>query len=122
MSKVIRLSSALPGDSEINGIDQFAEVLAENPEGTTITAIVIFDSPGFRYSTKDGTRVPLNIVRKKGTALDGRLDQGLAGGNTGDDAPHLGPSFHLQAVWAIIPELCGLQQLFQILHQFFTFH
>jgi hypothetical protein len=28
----------------------------------------------------------------------------------------------LQAIWAIIAKLCGLQQLIQIAHQFFTFH
>jgi hypothetical protein len=34
----------------------------------------------------------------------GRLEQGLRGRDAGDQALHLRASFHLQAVWAIIPE------------------
>ncbi|HEY3545059.1 MAG TPA: hypothetical protein VGK17_03080 [Propionicimonas sp.] len=64
MSKVLKLASALPGDDAINGLDIFAKALADNPEGTTITAIVIFDTPGFHYSAKDGSTVPTIAIRR----------------------------------------------------------
>ena len=53
-----------------------------------------------------------------GPARHGDVEQRLAGGDAGDDAHDLGASFHLQAVWAIIAELRGLQQPVQIVHQF----
>ena len=57
-----------------------------------------------------------------GTALDGGLDQCHAGGDTGHDAQHVGATFHLQAVWAIIPEARSFQCFIQIARQFITFH
>ncbi|EKE17692.1 MAG: hypothetical protein ACD_10C00317G0001 [uncultured bacterium] len=51
-----------------------------------------------------------------------RIKQSLAGRHSGDNALHLAASFHLQAVWAIIPKLTGLQKLIQILHQCVAFH
>lgn len=42
MSKSLRLSSALPGDERINGLDALAGKLAEDPR-TVICAIVWFD-------------------------------------------------------------------------------
>ena len=62
MSKVLKLASALPGDDAINGLDIFAKALADNPEGTTITAIVIFDTPGFHYSAKDDVEAVDGVV------------------------------------------------------------
>ena len=47
-------------------------------------------------------------------ALDGRLDQRLAGGDAANDLLNALAPFHLQAVWAIIPEARRLQQRVQI--------
>jgi serine protease DegQ len=54
--------------------------------------------------------------------LDGCVEQCLVGRDTGDQAPDFGASFHLQAVWAIIPETPWFQQLFQVACQFLAFH
>jgi hypothetical protein len=48
-----------------------------------------------------------------GPALDCRLDQGLAGGDSAHHAAHLLPAFHLQTVWAIIAEPRGIEFLVQ---------
>jgi hypothetical protein len=58
--------------------------------------------------------------QRVGPALDGGLDQRLAGGHPADDAPDPFASFHLQAVWAIIPEARGVQQSVQIGAKVFT--
>lgn len=57
-----------------------------------------------------------------GTARDGGVDQCLAGGNAGNDALHGSASFHLQTVWAIIPEARRFQRCVQVALQFITFH
>ncbi len=57
-----------------------------------------------------------------GTARHGGVEQGLAGGDAGDQSPHLGPSFHLQAVWAIIAKAPGVQEVVQVACQFLAFH
>ncbi|KFB77268.1 MAG: Periplasmic pH-dependent serine endoprotease DegQ precursor [Candidatus Accumulibacter cognatus] len=54
--------------------------------------------------------------------LDSRIEQRLAGRDAGDQAPDFGASFHLQAVWAIIPETPWFQQLLQVACQFLAFH
>ena len=68
MSKYLKLSSALPGDAETNGLDQFAEALAADPRGATVTAIVIFDAPGGTYNEETAPyRQPkLRIRRAEG--------------------------------------------------------
>ena len=47
-------------------------------------------------------------------AGDRDIKQALVGGHAGEQALDLRPSFHLQAVWAIIPEPPCLQQLVQV--------
>ena len=64
MSKVLKLASALPGDDTVNGLDAFAAALADNPDGTTITAVVTFDVRDTRYSVKEGAVVPTIEVRR----------------------------------------------------------
>ena len=49
-----------------------------------------------------------------GTSRHSRVEQGLAGSHTRHDTPNLSAAFHLQAIWAIIPVLPGLQQFIQI--------
>ena len=72
----------------------------------------IFAFPEIAMMNKDGV----------GATFNSRVEQRLTGGNTSHETSDLGTSFHLQAIWAIIAELRGLQQLIQIVHQFFTFH
>ncbi len=57
-----------------------------------------------------------------GRAGDGRLDQCLAGRDASHDAHHLRTSFHLQTVWAIIPEARCFKLFIKMAHQFVTFH
>ena len=64
MSDLLKLSSALPGDSEINGLDRLADALVEDPEGQTITAIVTFDVKDVRYVVEKGIHVPTIQVRR----------------------------------------------------------
>lgn len=64
MSDLLRLSSALPGDAEINGLDRLADALVEDPEGQTITAIVTFDVKDVRFAVKEGIHVPTIQVRR----------------------------------------------------------
>jgi len=54
--------------------------------------------------------------------FDRRVQQRLTGRYAGDQAPDLRASFHLQAVWAIIPEAPCLQQIVQVACQFVAFH
>jgi hypothetical protein len=59
MSKVLRLSSALPGDERINGLDSLAPELTLD---SVVVAVVTFDVPSINVS-KDGA-VPVLRVRK----------------------------------------------------------
>ncbi len=64
MSAVMKLSSALPGDSDVNGLDRLAEDLVKDPEGQTLTAIVTFDVKDVRYVVEKGIHVPTIQVRR----------------------------------------------------------
>lgn len=64
MSAKLKLSGALPGIEDVNGLDAYAATLAEDPEGTTVTAIVIFDVKDVRYSVAEGVHVPTVQVRR----------------------------------------------------------
>lgn len=64
MSATIKLSGALPGNSDINGLDVFAPDLAGNPDGETVCAIVIFDVKDVRYSVAEGAHIPTIQVRR----------------------------------------------------------
>ncbi len=57
-----------------------------------------------------------------GLPLDCRVDQRLTGCNASDDTLYLRATFHLPAVWAIIPEALRFKQVIEIARQFFTFH
>jgi hypothetical protein len=50
------------------------------------------------------------------------IQKRLARRHATHNAPHLRPSFHLQAVWAIILEACHLEQSVEIALQFDSFH
>lgn len=77
MSKYLKLSSALPGDAETNGLDQFADALAADPAGATLTAIVIFDAPSGAYNEEVAPyRIPkLRIRRAEGWLTDDTPDE-----------------------------------------------
>ena len=55
-------------------------------------------------------------------ARHGGIQKRLARRHPADDALHLRPSFHLQAVWAIIPEAFNLEQSVEMALQFNSFH
>jgi len=64
LSDTLKLSSALPGDSDINGLDRLAQDLCKDPEGATVTAIVTFDVKDVRYVVEKGIHVPTIQVRR----------------------------------------------------------
>lgn len=64
MSANVRLSSALPGIDDVNGLDLFADDLVSSPDAATITAVVIFDVKDVRYSVADGVHIPTVSVRR----------------------------------------------------------
>lgn len=64
MSDLLKLSSALPGNAEINGLDRLAELLVKDPEGATVTAVVTFDVKDVRYVVEKGLHVPTIQVRR----------------------------------------------------------
>lgn len=63
MSALVTLSSKLPGDDEINGLDSLASDLAANPD-QVICAIVWFDVPKVTRNTEEGTTVPTVRARR----------------------------------------------------------
>lgn len=64
MSDTLKLAGALPGIEDINGLDVFADDLVEDPDGTTITAVVILDVKEVRYSIAKGAHIPTLQVRR----------------------------------------------------------
>ncbi len=64
MSDVLKLSSALPGETETNGLDRLADALTKDPEGQTITAIITFDVKDVRYVVDKNIHVPTIQVRR----------------------------------------------------------
>lgn len=63
MSAIIKLSSALPGDAEVNGLDSLHDDIVGNPR-QVICALVWLDVPKLTLNTEDGTEVPTVRVRK----------------------------------------------------------
>jgi hypothetical protein len=53
---------------------------------------------------------------------DGGADQVLAGRHAADNTVHLGATFHLQAVWAIIAETSDFEDLVEMAFQFRSLH
>lgn len=54
MSDLLKLSTALPGDQEINGLDALAAALVEDPS-RMVCAVLILDVKDVRYITDDAT-------------------------------------------------------------------
>ena len=63
MSARITLSSKLPGDPEINGLDARADWLEDNPD-ELLVCIVYLDTPRVTIDTETGTHVPTVRVRR----------------------------------------------------------
>lgn len=63
MSAAVKLSAALPGDFETNGIDAIAPKLLEDPE-TLRVAVVWFDVAKLTHDVDSGSDVPTIRVRR----------------------------------------------------------
>lgn len=63
MSAVVKLSSALPGNEEINGLDSHAKKFIETPERLHL-ALVWLDVKEIRDMTDTGERIPVLRVRR----------------------------------------------------------
>ncbi len=63
MSAVVKLSAALPGDEETNGLDGIASDLVEQPHRIQV-ALVWLDVPKITDNTETGDRVPTVRVRR----------------------------------------------------------
>lgn len=63
MSDKIKLSAALPGDEEINGLDSIADDLVAQPQRIRV-ALVWLDVPRITDNTETGARVPTVRVRR----------------------------------------------------------
>lgn len=63
MSDSLKLSTALPGDDEINGLDSLAEDLVRNPDGM-ICAVIICDVKDVRYVRDLEAHIPTLRFRR----------------------------------------------------------
>ncbi|GAB3750142.1 hypothetical protein [Microlunatus parietis] len=63
MSAAVKLSSALPGDPNINGLDVQAADLIANPKDLRV-AITWYDASKVVTNTDDGTEVPYVRIRR----------------------------------------------------------
>ena len=63
MSASVKLSSKLPGDAEINGLDDRADWLEDNPD-ELLVVVAYLDTAKVTINTDDGTHVPTVRVRR----------------------------------------------------------
>lgn len=63
MSDKVKLGSKLPGDFEVNGVDQIADELIADPEAGRL-AVVWFDVAKVTHDTDTGEDVPTIRVRR----------------------------------------------------------
>lgn len=63
MSAVVKLSSKLPGDFEVNGIDQQVEQLIENPKAARI-GVVWYDVQKINVDVDTGNEIPVVRIRR----------------------------------------------------------
>ncbi len=63
MSALVKLSAAMPGDPEINGVDAWADWLEENPD-ELLVAVVYLDTKKVTIDTDTGDHVPTVRVRR----------------------------------------------------------
>jgi hypothetical protein len=63
MSAVVKLSSKLPGETEINGVDAMVDLLSKDPE-TLRVGVVVFDVSKVEHDTDTGTDLPTIRLRR----------------------------------------------------------
>lgn len=63
MSAAVKLSSAMPGDFETNGVDAMAQELVDDPK-TLRCAVVWFDTKDVKIDVDTGDHVPTIRVRR----------------------------------------------------------
>lgn len=63
MSDALKLSTALPGDKEINGLDHLAEALVAKP-GDMVCAVLILDVKDIRYVPDAEAHIPTLRFRR----------------------------------------------------------
>lgn len=63
MSKVVKLTTAMPGEEEWNGLDSEAAQLNEHPEGIRY-ALIAYDNKGSIEDTDTGVAVPRVRIRQ----------------------------------------------------------
>lgn len=77
MSKLVKLTTAMPGESEWNGLDSEAEPLNKHPEGLRF-ALIAYDNKGSIEDTDSGVAVPRVRIRQWEPLGDrGELKDGL---------------------------------------------
>lgn len=64
MSARVKISSKLPGEESINGIDHLADTLTDDPDGTILCSIVWWDVRDVRDIIATGERVPTVQIRR----------------------------------------------------------
>ncbi len=64
MSARVKLSGKLPGNSDINGLDQLADAIVDDPETTLVCAIVVFEPRKVEHDIATNTYVPTVQVRR----------------------------------------------------------
>jgi len=63
MSATVKLSSALPGDEEINGLDALRDQLVNEPD-RIVVGLVWLDVPKINVDTEKDTEVPVVRIRR----------------------------------------------------------
>lgn len=63
MSKVVKLTTAMPGEEEWNGLDSEVQVLNDHPDGIR-WALIAYDNKGSIEDTDTGQKVPRVRIRQ----------------------------------------------------------
>lgn len=63
MSNIVKLSSAMPADFELNGLDQLVGDLLDDPK-TPRAALVVFDVRNIRDEIDEDERIPTVRIRR----------------------------------------------------------
>lgn len=63
MSAIVKMSAAMPGDPEINGVDSWSDWLEANPD-EILVAVVYLDTKKVTIDTDTGDHVPTVRVRR----------------------------------------------------------
>lgn len=64
MPAVLKLNAALPGITDVNGLDHLAQECINHPEGTLICAVSILEVKEVRYSVAEGAHIPTVRTRR----------------------------------------------------------